>query len=232
MNAVSSGMLIPQSVRTRRLLIIAAIITAICIAVIVISRHPFLLRHHKDLVEKRLSRLLGFAVAVEGPIVMRVLPWPWVDLKDVHVRAADGDSKLEPLNAKDMSVRLDLLPLLSGKWSIRRLKVTDAEVCVSVQRGSPCDWRRALEAIDEVTTLDQVTVRGLKISCHGGLCGKTLVQKVALVTASLPAHGATKVSIYARGQCANRLLNFRVARGAISEQIALGAPKPPCVGRA
>mgnify|MGYP003694766817 CR=1 FL=1 len=47
--------------------------------------------------------------------------------KDVHMRAAAGDSKLEPLNAKDVSVRLDLLPLLSGKWSIRRLKVTDAE---------------------------------------------------------------------------------------------------------
>ena len=74
------------------------------------------------------------------------------------MRRPDGDSKLEPLNAKDMSVRLDLLPLLSGKWSIRRLKVTDAELCVSLRRDSPCDWRRALEAIDEVTTLDDVTV--------------------------------------------------------------------------
>jgi hypothetical protein len=197
MNATGNGMLDLQRLRTRRFLIIAAIVAGICIALIVVSRHGFLLRHHKDLVEKRLSRLLGFAVAVEGPIALRVLPWPWVDLRDVHMRAADGDSKLEPLNAKDMSVRLDLLPLLSGKWSIRRLKVTDAELCVSMRRGSPCDWRRALEAIDEVTTLDQVTVRRLKISCRGGFCGKTLVQKVALITANLPAHGATKVSVYA-----------------------------------
>ena len=179
MTATSKGMLDLQRLRTRRFLIIAAIVTAICISLVAISRHAFLLRHHKDLVEKRLSRLLGFAVVVDGPIALRVLPWPWVDLKDVHVRTADGDSKLEPLNAKEVSVRLDLVPLLSGKWSIRRLKVTDAELCVSLRRDSPCDWRRALEAIDEVTTLDQVTVRRLKVSCRGGLCGKTLVQKVA-----------------------------------------------------
>jgi len=197
MNAVSKGMLNSQHLRTRRFLMIAAIVAAICIALVAIARHPFLLRHHKDLVEKRLSRLLGFAVTVDGPIAMRVLPWPWVELKEVHMRAADGDSRLEPLNARDISVRLDLWPLLSGKWSIRRLKVTDAELCVSAREGSPCDWRRALEAIDEVTTLDHVTIRGMKVSCHGGFCGKTLNQKVALITASLPAHGATKVSIYA-----------------------------------
>jgi AsmA-like C-terminal region/AsmA family len=187
-------------VRMRRFLMIAAIVAAICIALVAIARHPFLLRHHKDLVEKRLSRLLGFAVAVEGPIAMRVLPWPWVDLKDVHMRAADGDSKSEALYARDISVRLDLWPLLSGKWSIRRLKVTDAELCVSAREGSPCDWRRALDAIDEVTTLDHVTIRRMKVSCHGGFCGKTLDEKVALITASLPAHGATKVSIYAEDE--------------------------------
>jgi hypothetical protein len=198
MTAASKGMLIRRRLWTWRFVIIVALAVAICIAVIAISRHAFPLRHQKEFVEKRLSRLLGFTVSIHGPVVMRLSLRPSINVKDVHMRQPEGDSKLEPFTAKDVSVRLELLPLLSNKWSIRRLEVTDAELCMSVRPGSPCDWRRALAAIDQVTNVDEVTVRGLKVSCHGGPCGKTLQRDIALISASFPAAQPTKVSVQAK----------------------------------
>ena len=198
MPAASKGMLLSLRPRTWRLAILAFIVVliVITIALITVSRHALPVRHQKEFVEQRLSRLLGLAVSVNGPVTMRMSLRPRINVKDVHVRQEDGDSKVDAFVAKDISVRLDLLPLLSDKWSIRRLEVTDAELCVSMRRGARCDWRPALAAIDRVTNVDDITVRRLKLSCHGGLCGKTLQQKIALVSAHLPAHGSTSVSIY------------------------------------
>ncbi len=192
-------MLIRQGLCAWRFVIIVTLAVAICILLIAISRHAFLVRHQKEFVEKRLSHLLGFTVSIDGPVVMRLSLRPSIDVKGVHMRQPEGDSKLEPFAAREVSVRLDLLPLLSNKWSIRSLEVTDAELCISVRPGSSCDWRRALAALDQVTNVDDVTVRRLKVSCHGGPCGKTLQRDIALISASFPAAQPTRMSVQGKG---------------------------------
>src|SRR6185295_3979194 len=122
MPAASKGMRLPVRLRIWRLAILAIIVVliVITIALIMVSRHALSVRNQKEFVEQRLSRLLGFAVSVHGPVTMRMSLRPRINAKDVHVRQGDGDSKVDAFAAKDISVRLDLLPLLSDKWSIRR----------------------------------------------------------------------------------------------------------------
>ncbi|HZF25438.1 MAG TPA: AsmA-like C-terminal region-containing protein [Steroidobacteraceae bacterium] len=184
-----------QRVLMWRLVIITAILLVICIALLAISLHSFHLRDH-GAIEERLSRLLGFAVSIDGPIEVRLSLRPRLHLQDVRLRQPGAGTKSDAFAAKTVNAQVDLLPMLSNKWSIRRLEVEDAEVCVSTRHDSPCDWRLALRAIDGVTNVDKITIRRLEVTCHGGPCGNAMKQSISLLTASLPAHGQTKIEIY------------------------------------
>jgi uncharacterized protein involved in outer membrane biogenesis len=195
MDAASKGMPAAQRVLMWRLVSITAILLGICIAVLAISLHSFRLRDQAA-IERRLSRLLGFAVSIEGPIDVSLSLRPRLQLKDVHLRRPDADQNSDAFVAKALNAQVDLIPFLSNQWSIRRLNIEDAELCVSTRADSPCDWRRALDAIDAVTNLNEVTIRRLRVTCHGGLCGKTMKRTFPLITASLPAYGESTISIY------------------------------------
>src|SRR5262245_2091306 len=197
MDEASKGMLRERRAWVWFLAILGSLVLVFGIALFALWRHPIRLRNQQELIEKPLSQLLGFDVSVEEPVLVRFSMRPRVDLKEVHVRQTKGDTRSEAFRAKEINVRVELLPLLKHKWSIRRLEIVDADLCISAKRDSPCNWRRALKGVDQVTGLDEVVVRGLKVSCHGGPCGKEQQQDLALVTANLPAHGATTVSVRA-----------------------------------
>ncbi|MCI0437097.1 MAG: hypothetical protein L0271_26180, partial [Gemmatimonadetes bacterium] len=143
-----------------------------------------------------LSRLLGLEVSVDGPVFIRYSMRPWVTLQGVHVRAGAGATPEEALVVSDVRVRLNALPLLLGRWSISELEMTQAELCVSPRHGSACDWGRARAALDQVTHVDRLTIRRLKLACRSGACGEGLQRQIALVSASLPAHRGVRAIIY------------------------------------
>ena len=66
------------------------------------------------------------------------------------MRDARGDPRGEALVARDLRIRLNAWALWRDEWSIARLEMSDARLCITWQRGSACDWRRALGAIDGV----------------------------------------------------------------------------------
>jgi hypothetical protein len=195
MDAASKGMPAAQRVLMWRLVAITSILLGICIALLAISLHSFRLED-KGAIENRLSRLLGFAVSIEGPIDISLSLRPRLRLEDIHLRQPDAGENSDAFVAKTLNAQVDLIPFLSNKWSIRRLNLEDAEVCISMRADSPCDWRRALGAIDAITNLNEITIRRLKVTCHGGPCGKTMKKTFPLITASLPAYGESKISIY------------------------------------
>ncbi|HKE43785.1 MAG TPA: AsmA-like C-terminal region-containing protein [Steroidobacteraceae bacterium] len=196
MDAASKGMQGRYSAWTRRFVIAGAVLLGLVVALLALSQYSFALRDPAS-IEKRLSKLLGFEVSINGPLTVRLSLRPRVNLNDVHLRRPNVAAQ-DAFSAKAMTVQVDLLPFLHHQWSIRRLQIEDAEMCVSVQRDSSCDWRPALDAIDELTRLDEITIRRLRLMCHGGLCGKALKQDVALVIASAPAQGRSEISVYAK----------------------------------
>jgi hypothetical protein len=179
---------------------LAAIVALIVIAAFTLSGPSFELHNVRARIEQPLSRLLGFDVTVRGPVFVRPSLRPLVTIRELHVRDRRGDSKDEALVARDVRIRLNVWALLRDDWSIARLDMRDARLCVTWEPGSACDWRRALTAIDAVTNVDRLTIRRLEVRCGGGVCGKGLERSIRRVDAALPARRAMQLSVYAEDE--------------------------------
>jgi hypothetical protein len=175
---------------------LAAIVALIVIAAFTLSGPSFELHNVRARIEQPLSRLLGFDVTVRGPVFVRPSLRPLVTIRELHVRDRRGDSKDEALVARDVRIRLNVWALLRDDWSIARLDMRDARLCVTWEPGSACDWRRALTAIDAVTNVDRLTIRGLEVRCGGGVCGDGLERTIRKVEAALPARRGMQLSVY------------------------------------
>jgi uncharacterized protein involved in outer membrane biogenesis len=196
MSASDKGLFASRKAQLWRLAILAVVATLAVIVVLTVSGPPLPL-HDVRIIERPLSRLLGFQVSIRGPAFVRPSVRPLITLQDLRVRDAQSASGENALVVRDVRVRFNPLPFILGHWSIARLELKDARLCVSPRRGSPCDWQRALEAIDQVTNIDHLVIERLALRCAGGACGKGLERQFALVRASFPAHRDGQLTVYA-----------------------------------
>jgi len=173
----------PCVICKRRVAILIGVLLAVLVASVVVSRHQFRLEHHRWLVERPMSRLLGFTVTVNGPVYVRLSLRPLLTLHGIHLADTDVHNDPEALVARTMQVQIEALPRLFGRWSIRRLNMTDVELCISPTPKSSCNWNRVVSALDDITSLGRVSVTNLHLTCRGGLCGKELKQDIAQVSA-------------------------------------------------
>jgi uncharacterized protein involved in outer membrane biogenesis len=180
--------------------ILTSIVVLSVVAAFTLSGPSFELHNVDARIERPLSRLLGFDVSVRGPVFVRPSLRPWVIIREMHVADRQGDAKNEALVARDVRIRLNVWAMLRDDWSIARLDMRDARLCVTWQPDSACDWRRALAAIDSVTNIDRLTIRGLEVRCGGGVCGKGLERSIRRVDAALPAGRAMQLSVYPRDE--------------------------------
>jgi uncharacterized protein involved in outer membrane biogenesis len=192
MNSSNNGLF---ARRAKRWAILAAILLLPVIA-LMLAGPRFQLHDVEARIERPLSRLLGFEVSVRGPVFVHASLRPWVTLQELHARDPRADSGDEALVARDVRMRLNAWALLRDEWSMARLEMSDARLCVTWQPGSACDWRRALGAIDEVTNIDVLTIRRLDVRCSGGPCGRGLERRIRRVDAELPARNGMQLSVY------------------------------------
>lgn len=188
--------------------IFLGLLLAVVVAFVVVSRHPLRLEHHRTLVEEPLSRLVGFAVTVNGPVYVSLSPHPVLTLHDVHLADADADDASEALTVGTMRVQIAALPRLFGHWAIRRLDMDDVELCISPTPKSACNWNRVVSALDEVTSLGRVSVTNLHVTCRGGLCGKGMKQDIARVSALAWPHLPVQLRLTLHRSDKSPLLTF------------------------
>jgi hypothetical protein len=196
MTTSHKGLFAWRDSRLVRLAMVAMLAVLAVAAAWLLSGPSFQLRDVATRIERPLSRLLGFEVSVRGPVTVRPSLRPWVTLRDVHMRNPGADSNEEALVSRVVRVRLEAWPLLTGRWSIARLNLADTRLCVSLEPGSACDWRRALEAIGRVVRVDHLTVRHLSVRCIGGVCGRGLEERIGAIDAQLPANRDMQMSVY------------------------------------
>jgi hypothetical protein len=209
MHASNKGLFAPGNARAIRLALLAVLVLVALVTTFLISSRTFQVRNVRTL-ERSMSRLLGFEVSIRGPVYLQPSIRPRITLHDIHARARGKPGNDEALVVHEMFVQLNPLPLLLRHWSIVRLEVHDAEVCVSAVRGSGCDWRPALAALDQVTGIDELTIEGVKLRCVGGACGKRLEQRIAMISGNLPAHRRMALKVLA-GEEHDRPLALLVA---------------------
>jgi uncharacterized protein involved in outer membrane biogenesis len=207
MNSSNNGLFARRAVRWA----ILAVILLLPVIALTLAGPKFRLHHVEARIERPLSRLLGFEVSVRGPVFVRASLRPWVTLQELHARDPGGDARDAALVAHDVRIRLNAWALLRDEWSIARLEMSDARLCVTWQPGSACDWRRALGAIDEVTNIDRLTIRRLDVRCSGGPCGRGLERRIRRVEAELPARRGMKLSVYRQDENESPLARLSAA---------------------
>ena len=193
MGASNNGLFAP---RCWRLAVLTVLALAVVVAAFAISGRTYRLRNVAEHIERPASRLLGFDVSIRGPAYVRLSLPPVLTLRDVHLRDAHGRGGAEALVVRDVSMRFDPWSLVRDRWSITRLELTDARICVSLSRGSACDWRQALTAIDRITNIDHLTIRRVRVRCTGGACGEALERQVGMIRANLSARRDMQLSVY------------------------------------
>ena len=79
--------------------------------------------------ENRASDIVGQPVRILGDIDLSVLPSPTITMNDVEV----GDTEGQPMATIDhLSIRLELLPLISGQYNVTELVLDHPEINATV----------------------------------------------------------------------------------------------------
>jgi uncharacterized protein involved in outer membrane biogenesis len=112
------------------------------------------------------SRLTGRAVKVEGPISVRLFPWPKLAIERVTVANPKDASEPDFLAAKRIEVRMTLAGLFSGQIQVETIDIVEPVIALERMTTGRGSWQiepqsgmlegRLLEHIK----LDQITLKG------------------------------------------------------------------------
>src|SRR5437764_3676582 len=71
------------------------------------------------------TQLTGRAVKIEGPISVRLFPWPKLVVDNVKVANLEDASEPDLLTAKRMEIRMNLAGLFSGQTKVETIDEID-----------------------------------------------------------------------------------------------------------
>ncbi len=107
---------------------LTAILALLLIAVGTVWLLPRILdaSQHRDVIERLAARALGRSVRIEGPVALSLLPEP--SLVAANVTVGDDDPHGPQITARELRLRIGLLPLLSGHLNARDLVLSGADI--------------------------------------------------------------------------------------------------------
>jgi AsmA protein len=119
-------------------ILVVIIITAVLVAPMVIN-----LEKYKPRIEAEAAKALGRPVTLGGKIEPSVFPWVGVALSDIHLGNPPGFTEKDFVSIGLFEVRVKLLPLLSGKYQVRRFVVKEPQIVMEKRK----DGRTNLEGL-------------------------------------------------------------------------------------
>ncbi len=86
---------------------------------------------HRALIESRLKAVAGVEVVTTGPIALRLLPTPRLEIGGVRV--GEADARATRLTARRLVAEAEITGFLRGRLAIRRLLLDEAELVVALR---------------------------------------------------------------------------------------------------
>lgn len=121
--------------------------------------------------ESQLTRLTGLPVRVNGTIEVRLLPVPYVALRDVAAGPQGGE-----LKAGEATVELALGPLLRGEWRASELRLVRPAVALRLDASGHLAWPGAAPALDpDALSIERIAVEDGRIALRDEASGSSLV---------------------------------------------------------
>lgn len=110
------------------------------------------------------ERLTGRVVSIEGPVSVRLFPWPKLDMEDVRIFDADSDKKSIYSQAEKVSVRVALSGLFNGSIAVEEIELVRPELNLTRATDGIGNWQNRREngafpaKLLEQVKLDKISV--------------------------------------------------------------------------
>jgi hypothetical protein len=124
----------------RRALLIAIIFLAIVVGAVVVLLESIDFDGYRPEIARQLSRTLHREVQIHGPLALHLGFAPRIDVEDVTLANAPGQSPPEMAKIGQLGLALDLWRLLWGEIALRDLHVSDAEILLEWNQEGRPNW--------------------------------------------------------------------------------------------
>ncbi|WP_108881276.1 AsmA family protein [Anderseniella sp. Alg231-50] len=136
--------------------------------------------------QRQTSLLIGRQVSIDGPVTVRLFPWPRLTAANVRVANPPGSMLTDMLQIEKVDAEIAAAPLLSGQFSLRKLTLVRPVASFERLAAGGVSWQlRPTHSIVGLPGADQVAVAGIDIidgriffgdGRRGGLSEMTSVQ--------------------------------------------------------
>ena len=126
------------------------------------------------------KKLTGREVIIEGPVTVRLFPWPRLTVEHVRVASPDGLDAREFASAARLTVRMTLQGLLQGGIDVESIDIEDPELNFERLESGENNWVLNPSAdlvnsdILSRVKLDKITLSGGTVNFHDRRRGETV----------------------------------------------------------
>jgi uncharacterized protein involved in outer membrane biogenesis len=190
----------------RRALFIAIGFFAIAAVAVVVVLGSIEVDRYRPEIARQLSQTLGREVQIRGPLALHLGFAPRIDVADVTLANARGQSPPEMAKIGELGLELDLWRLMRREIALRDLRVRDAEILLQWdQRGRP-NWPSpgSTEQDDSGDSglrfdLENITAENLTLRFHRVSSGSRRTARIEHLTLKREM-GADEVEVAAAGE--------------------------------
>src|SRR3546814_11068104 len=99
-----------------------------------------------DFARAQVKAATGRNLAIAGPVELKLLPTPSIQLQDLRFANADWGSRPELATIRRLEIEVALLPLLIGDVVVRRLVAVEPDLLPEVDAGGGGNWELGVAA--------------------------------------------------------------------------------------
>ena len=116
------------------LIVIALVIVGLLAA-------PFFIdvNQYKDVITQKVEDATGRKLTI-GSISASLFPWIGVKLEDVHMANRQGFAERDFVSAEGVDVRVNLMPLFSGRYEIKRFVLDKPDIYLERHKDGETNW--------------------------------------------------------------------------------------------
>ena len=147
---------------------------------------------YRDSLEVWGRSVTGREVAINGPISVRLFPWPRLEALDVSIANPKGFSEQVMLNAKRINVQLALAGLFSGEVQVEAIDLDQAALFLTRNADGNGNWAFQLgkSRLLEKVKLEQIKLNDGSVTIRdAGQSFETVVQHVDAVLSASALEG-------------------------------------------
>ena len=137
---------------TRKILIAVGAALALVIAALLVGPSFVDWNRYKPMITEQVAAATGRQLAIDGDISLALLPVPKLSVEGVRFANAEGGSTAEMATLESLSVRVGLLPLLSGKVQVDSVTLVRPNILLEKLPDGRGNWELSMAPAAESGT--------------------------------------------------------------------------------